>query len=85
MHKCDTPRCINPDHLELGTAQSNVDDMIAKGRWTGRKRKITPQQSEKMRELHFRGWSHSAIAREFSVSWRTVLNYIGRVGDVARK
>lgn len=32
LHTCDYKRCINPDHLFLGTQQTNIDDMIAKGR-----------------------------------------------------
>lgn len=32
LHSCDTPACVNPDHLTVGTAQDNTDDMMAKGR-----------------------------------------------------
>lgn len=32
-HKCDTPACINPDHLFLGTVADNVLDAIRKNRF----------------------------------------------------
>ena len=31
-HHCDVRLCINPEHLYLGTAQDNMDDMSRRGR-----------------------------------------------------
>jgi hypothetical protein len=32
LHTCDNTKCHNPDHLFLGTAKDNTQDMMKKGR-----------------------------------------------------
>lgn len=35
MHSCDTPACVNPKHLTVGTHADNVMDKMRKGRYRG--------------------------------------------------
>ena len=39
-HKCDNTRCVNPNHLWLGTQKNNVHDSINKGRFINPPHKI---------------------------------------------
>ena len=38
LRTCDTPPCINPEHLFLGTRLENTQDAVVKGRFKKRKK-----------------------------------------------
>ncbi len=47
-HKCDTPSCVNPDHLEIGSQAENIGDAVRRGRHFSPSRLVThcPQGHE---------------------------------------
>jgi len=78
LHRCDTPCCVNPSHLFLGTDQDNSDDKVKKGRQIGARG--TKQSSHKLTEkqvMAIRASSTSSrkLGAEYGVS-KTLINYI---------
>lgn len=58
LHRCDTPPCINPAHLFLGTIADNNADMKAKGRdrkATGERAPSAKLTSAEITEIRRRG------------------------------
>lgn len=71
-HKCDNPKCINQDHLFLGSQAENSADMVKKKRSTiGEKNpqsKLTVAQVQAIRILATTGMIHRNIAEKFHVT-----------------
>lgn len=79
LHKCDNPKCCNPEHLFLGTNKDNVDDKVNKGRARGLpgesnpSHKLTFEQVKYIRERYAQGGiSWAKLGKEIDISKRQV-------------
>lgn len=75
-HKCDTPSCVNQDHLFLGTDAENMRDRdgksrLAFGRRNGRA-KLNDASAHEIRALVAAGFSERNIAAKYSVDRGTI-------------
>jgi hypothetical protein len=52
MHSCDTPLCVNIQHLSLGTHQENQADSVVKGRRSSWRRKEMESTGLCWKRLH---------------------------------
>ena len=87
-HKCHTPLCVNPDHLELGTQVENLADMVAAGRHaTGPgscPRKLTVKDALAAHWANLLGLSLKETAGMFDVARCTVTHIrAGRCWEAA--
>lgn len=76
-HKCDNRKCVNPQHLFLGTYADNFKDMYRKGRhW----HKLTTLNIINIRSLNkLKLLSNRKIAKKFSISHTMVNDIVNRV------
>lgn len=86
-HKCDTPQCINPDHLWLGSKADNSADRDNKKRnYHGEEHHMSKLSSCKILEVIAlydirnsegkRVWTMASLAEKFNTSISSVGNWV---------
>jgi hypothetical protein len=71
MHTCDTPLCVRPDHLTVGTHLQNVQDAAVKGRYRVSRptsHKLTVTDIANIRSLVASGEMRVRVAKRFGIS-----------------
>jgi hypothetical protein len=71
-HHCDTPSCVNPAHLFLGTIKENVQDAMRKGRFHARPPSLTPEEKSEVVRETLNGVTARELAARFNVSLKTI-------------
>lgn len=66
MHKCDNPKCVNFEHLSVGTRKENMADMVQKGRQ--RKSAFSESDLSQIMEMRVKGLTQREIAMTYGVS-----------------
>jgi hypothetical protein len=79
LHTCDTPACINPDHLWLGTHYENMQDMAKKGRTAhlireqnGEKNHMAKLTESQVLEIRSMSGFQREIAQKYGISRQIV-------------
>jgi hypothetical protein len=83
LHRCDTPLCVRPDHLFLGTPQENVADMVRKNRQAqkeraGRSRLTGAEVDEIRRKWGTSKYTKIEIGKQYGLGWNAINKIIKR-------
>lgn len=68
-HKCDTPSCVNPEHLFKGTLKDNAQDRVKKKRFGHTNKIISEEIKQKIKQETI---TVKDIAKKYNINLRTV-------------
>lgn len=63
-HTCDTPACVNPRHLVIGSPLTNMRDKFQRNRDGN---PMSFERAEELRELYRSGWKQTRLAERFGI------------------
>jgi len=74
LHSCDNPRCINPNHLSVGTQKQNVAEREMRDRRDVRGEQIGTSKltSEEVVEIKASALSLGKLAKQYGVAKQTI-------------
>lgn len=81
LHKCDNPKCCNPNHLKIGTQQDNMNDKVNRGRQASGENngmsKFTWEIVNKIRRLKMTGnYTNKQLADIFNSGTSSIYDII---------
>lgn len=75
LHRCDRRRCVNPDHLFLGTQSDNILDCSKKGRLVdnrGERHGMAKLDESSVKQIRASTLSNGLLAQKFGVCDSTI-------------
>jgi hypothetical protein len=83
LHRCDTPLCVRPEHLFVGTRGDNARDAASKGRM---RKKLSPEQTREIISLRKGGATLKGLATTYGVNRSSIVRIInGSVRNGVRR
>ena len=76
LHSCDTPACVNPEHLSEGTQTENLQQCAYRGRRESLR--LTPDLVRVVRSRHADGERVTDIARDLNIDRETIFAAVHR-------
>lgn len=81
-HRCDNPKCVNPEHLFVGTQKDNMHDASIKGRTARGEMLHTAKLKErdiiKIRKLFANGKRVVEIAQKYDIKVRQIYSIVNK-------